>query len=116
MEQLLKFTPDWLAPILTSLFIWYGVNYLIIAPVLYDRLTVNKVKNYADQLEIYSYFKKEQKGIDYMDISSCVYDIYFDDKRFYIALWTSTLSLYKHSELNRMKMNLMSAYKKSCNI
>jgi len=76
-EALLKFLPEWVLPVIFGLLVWFGANYLLIAPEIANR-TVANTCDAAD-----------------MAYCNCVAGHMISDARFELALWTSSLTLYR---------------------
>jgi hypothetical protein len=76
-DALIKLLPEWVLPVLFGLLIWFGANYLFIAPEIGRRTVENTCPASQRQL------------------CQCVADHMISNARFPLALWTSSLSIYR---------------------
>lgn len=76
-DMLFKLLPEWVLPVLFGLLLWFGANYLVIAPEIGRRTVENDCPR------------------SQMATCQCIADYMIANARFPLALWTASLSLYR---------------------
>lgn len=76
-DLIAKLLPEWMIPFLIGLAVWFGANWLVIAPIIGERTVV-----------------KSCARSDYV-YCTCVADTMVSNARWKIALWTATGGFYE---------------------
>ena len=76
-ETLLKLLPEWVMPVIFGLLVWFGANYIFIAPELARRTVENSCSS-------------EQRSYCH-----CVASYMISNARVPLSLWTSSLGFYQ---------------------
>lgn len=75
-DALIKLLPEWVLPVVFGLLVWFGANYLFIAPEIGRRTVANSCEAV------------------HMAFCECVSSYMTANARLPLALWTSSLSFY----------------------
>jgi len=76
VELIVKLLPEWVLPVVGALLVWFGLNYLFIAPEL-GRRTIDNSCPAASR-----------------SFCHCVGDYLIADARLQLAFWTSSFGYY----------------------
>jgi hypothetical protein len=77
IESILKFLPEWVMPVIFGALVWFGLNWLFIAPELGRRTVENSCPS------------------ERLAYCHCVAGYMISNARVPLSLWTSTLGFYQ---------------------
>jgi len=101
-----KYIPSWAIQYVFAGILWGGINFILITPVIYDRITLPYKTEFTEKVSAYNRFnfndKITTKYIEtYVD---CIYSKYFYYNREELTIWTISLG-YKN-KLDAYSMGL----------
>lgn len=76
-EAIVKILPEWVLPVILGLLVWFGVNYLFLAPTIADRTILKTCPRHSTAY------------------CHCVAGSMLGEVRLEITFWTSTLGFYE---------------------
>lgn len=96
---LAKGFPSWAFHYVIVGLVWFGLNFLFITPIIYDRATLPLRAELKNQVTTYQqyYFLPETEAENIQEYLDCLYGQYFYEKRMDITIWTSSMGFLSTS-------------------
>lgn len=103
-----KFIPSWAIQYILAGLIWFGLNYILITPIIFDRVTLPYKKEFVESTLKYNSFHfndeiSDEKVFEYVD---CIYSKYFYSNRQSLTIWTASMGYENLLESHLMEKEL----------